>query len=123
MFVGGYRSGIGKYTIEREKRIYNGMWRRSLRHGKGKETFADGSVYEGMYANDLFHGVGKRNTTAGVYEGEFEKGRKHGEGKMLWIENRSSYEGHWSDGFFHGVGIFVGKDSTTYSGEWNKGDR
>jgi len=42
---------------------------------------------------------------------------------MLWIENRSSYEGHWSDGFFHGVGIFVGKDSTTYSGEWNKGDR
>ena len=40
MFSAGYRAGFGKYTIERHARVYLGMWRRSLRHGKGKETFA-----------------------------------------------------------------------------------
>ena len=119
-FNAGYRSGQGKYVIEQQKRIYNGMWRRSKRHGKGKETFADASTYEGMYANDLFNGEGKRTTAAGTYDGFFELGMKHGEGRMLWVEARSSYNGHWKDGFFHGMGEYLGKDGTTYNGEWSK---
>jgi hypothetical protein len=122
-FAHCYRSGQGKYSIERGLRVYVGSWRRSLRHGKGKETYADGSRYEGDHVNDMWHGNGVRSTSAGSYEGEFEKGMKHGTGKMVWIGSRATYTGMWEHGFFHGTGTYVSKDGTIYEGEWRKGVR
>jgi len=37
---------------------YEGMWRDDLQHGKGVETWTDGSKYEGEYAFGRKHGVG-----------------------------------------------------------------
>ena len=41
-----------------------------LRHGKGKNTFADGTTYEGTFKNNLQHGYGKSISERGdVYIG------------------------------------------------------
>jgi hypothetical protein len=37
---------------------YDGQWSDDLQHGKGTETWADGSCYQGDYANGRKHGVG-----------------------------------------------------------------
>ena len=113
-FKQGYRDGMGRYTLEKGKRIYSGEWKRSLRHGKGTEIFPDGSRYEGMYAKDRFEGVGKLEKSNTVYEGEFKQGRKHGHGKMTWLTSKATYEGGFCDGFFHGHGCYIAGSGDIY---------
>ncbi|KAE9090353.1 hypothetical protein PF010_g18613 [Phytophthora fragariae] len=84
-FLQGYRHGHGVFTSHHGKRVYDGEWRRSERHGAGKERWLDsGDRYEGDYQHDLFHGKGvlTRGSNKSKYDGEFQKGRRHGHGRM-----------------------------------------
>mmetsp|Transcript_28572 Transcript_28572/g.46833 ORF Transcript_28572/g.46833 Transcript_28572/m.46833 type:complete len:89 (+) Transcript_28572:392-658(+) len=40
-----------------------------------------------------------------VYEGEYQKGKKHGSGKYRSHASRNVYEGEWEDDKMHGRGI------------------
>lgn len=54
---------------------YRGEWLGTMRHGKGRATWADGTYYEGDWC----------------------KNKREGYGKM-WYPDGSSYEGQWQDG-------------------------
>ena len=57
----------------------------------------------------------------GVYEGEWQDGKRHGQGKMKWPDG-DVYEGEWQDGKRHGQGKrrFRTASSTRASGRDNK---
>ena len=72
-------------------------------NGKGKFTWAEGSVYEGdVYEGDWLDGdrTGKGKYTwasGGVYEGDFVKGDMTGKGKYTWADGEVE-DGYWLDG-------------------------
>jgi hypothetical protein len=84
-FVQGFRQGHGVFTSHHGTRVYDGEWKRSERHGVGKERWlASGDRYEGEYQHDVFHGKGvlARGSSKSKYDGEFQNGRRHGYGRM-----------------------------------------
>lgn len=84
-FAQGFRHGHGVFTSERGNRIFEGEWRRSEKHGVGRERWlASGDRYDGEYQRDVFHGRGVllRGVSGSKYDGEFQNGKKHGHGRM-----------------------------------------
>lgn len=92
-FVQGFRHGRGVFTSERGNRVYEGEWRRSEKHGMGKEKWlVSGDRYEGEYQKDVFHGRGVlfKGTSGSKYDGEFQFGKKHGHGRMEFANSKVS---------------------------------
>lgn len=58
--------------------------------------YIDGSYYEGNWKNCRMHGKGKLIQADGftIYEGQFQKGLKHGMGTLTKI-NESKIKGVW----------------------------
>lgn len=57
-----------------------GSWVNGKREGRGLET-TDYWTYSGGFRNDMKHGAGEERTTLGtVFKGNWERGRKHGQG-------------------------------------------
>ncbi|TYZ69179.1 hypothetical protein PybrP1_006161 [[Pythium] brassicae (nom. inval.)] len=84
-FAHGFRDGHGVFTSERGNRVFEGQWRRSEKHGVGRERWlASGDRYDGEYERDVFHGRGvlTRGVSGSTYDGEFQDGKKHGRGRM-----------------------------------------
>ena len=65
-------------------RVYEGLWFKDKRHGKGMEIYSNGDRYEG----------------------DFSKGRPEGKGKRVWAATGEVYEGEWYQGMRHGVGTW-----------------
>ena len=64
-----------------------------LRHGQGKNTFANGDIYEGQYVNGKRHGQGKFTfKTGGIYSGEYQLGERTGKGSFKYAD-KSQYTG------------------------------
>ena len=60
--------------------IYAGDWVDEQPHGKGKFTFASGSVYEGGWVDGERHGKGTYTLADGeVYESDWVNGMSHGQ--------------------------------------------
>ena len=56
----------------------NDCW---VKHGKGKQTWPNGSFYEGYWHNGEIYGIGKYvYSNQDVYDGEFFAGKAHGRG-------------------------------------------
>ena len=54
----------------------------------------------------------------GVYKGQIDKkGRKHGEGIIIWNDG-SSYEGDFQKDLRHGTGFFTWKNGESYKGDY-----
>jgi len=140
----GMRSGQGK-QIYPNGDMYDGPWLKDNKHGdKGKFVWADGSMYVGPFNNDKRHGDGKLYKFEGVfetdpkkdegykyedkklyrlcYDGEWEDGRKHGEG-VLYLENGDKYEGLFEDDLKHGEGEYSWADGRRYIGHWVAGKK
>jgi len=133
----------GKGTlINIEGAMYSGIFWNGLRHGQAEETFGNkvGIKYEcplgnkhggigfckyvGNYRCGFFHGKGVFECVDGRrYEGEWLKGRRHGEGRQMYLkygeggdEKRlfigfngslyriQEYSGMWEDGIRQGKG-------------------
>jgi len=75
---------------------YAGTWsRQSLRHGKGKVVYPDGSTYQGTWRNDQPSGNGRLISADGSYYiGDFSRGQKSGNGELV-NANGSFYTGEW----------------------------
>lgn len=69
------------------------------------------------HAHDRYHLDGER-----VYLGEADKGRPHGEGRMLWSSG-AVHVGTWVDGARHGTGTYRDADGATYVGQYRDGER
>jgi len=77
--------------------VYDGEWNQitNERHGKGIQTWNDGSVYEGYWANNKANGRGRLIETDGsVYEGHWANDMKSGQGRYTHLDG-SYYEGAW----------------------------
>jgi len=112
--------------------------------GKTRQHWDDGEFYEGDVQNRKFHGRGRWSTPEAAYDGEWEYGKKHGQGMLrhklsgdyqdgTWVEDAffsgkgkktspdSEYEGDWKDGKWHGQGIFRVKAPERNAGDFYDG--
>ena len=68
-------------------------------------------------------GSGKMTFNSGnIYEGEFSKGQKHGQGKLMFKASGDVYEGAWKNDKMTGKGQYLyAKESKTYVGDFVEG--
>lgn len=57
----------------------------------------------------------------GVYEGQWENGEMHGQGKFTWPDG-VVYEGQYQNGQIHGQGKFTFSDGAVYEGQFENDD-
>lgn len=82
--------------------IYAGDWVNEQPHGKGKFTFASGSVYEGGWVDGKRHGKGTYTLADGeIYESDWVDGKKHGK-VTCTLADGEVYESDWVEGKNHG---------------------
>ena len=67
------------------------MFQKGLRSGFGRFDFVE----------DKVEGNGK---TLGCYQGEWQAGKYHGNGRIVWGSTQCSYKGEWWNGKMHGFG-------------------
>ncbi|XP_008787445.2 phosphatidylinositol 4-phosphate 5-kinase 9-like [Phoenix dactylifera] len=141
--LGNMPEGSGKY-IWSDGCIYEGEWRRGMRHGHGKITCPSGAVYVGEFSGGYMHGSGtyigpdnltykgrwKLNLKHGlgyqtypngdVFEGSWIQGVVEGPGKYVWA-NENIYIGNMKGGKMSGKGTLTWKNGDTYEGNWLDG--
>ena len=77
----GNTIGIWVSTLETK---YEGTFLYGLKHGRGKQSFLDGSYYEGEFAKGYEHGSGRIVYPDGnVFTGKFRFGRRDGPGELV----------------------------------------
>ncbi len=112
---------ITKQSNYRKKYYYSvGL----LEGDKVEITMKSGSKYYGQVnSNQDRHGYGKYvHRGGGTYEGYWQNGFKHGEGKFWNRNGILYYEGYWECGEPHGQGkIFNNKSNLVYEGEIKNG--
>ena len=65
-------------------RLYQGMWERGFRHGKGRFKSGFGDFYDGDFADDLYDGPGSMHFADGArYKGTWGRGRFQGQVSLL----------------------------------------
>ncbi len=55
-----------------------------------------------------------------VYQGDWQSGKRHGQGKLHWPDG-SFYEGNWRNDFLEGQGLLIYSNRDIYCGEFSKG--
>ena len=102
---------------------YNGDIRDFKKEGYGEEICQD-YAYEGYFHNDKKHGKGKIKyiQTGDKYEGDFLDGLITGYGKYVW-SNKCEYTGNFINGEMDGKGLFKWPDGCEYEGDYVKGIR
>jgi serine/threonine protein kinase len=117
-----YNSMNGYQTISHNNGAYEGNVSWGQPSGKGKLTYANGSVYSGDFSGGLRHGVGTfRNSKGDTYEGQWKNDRFDGNG-VLTLSDGSRYEGGFKEGNRHGTGTQIYADGRHYTGDWS-GDK
>lgn len=87
----------------------------------------EGYFYEGSFENNKFHGYGnlkyfkKEQEVIEEYQGQWNNGCPHGQGTYSWL-NGNQYKGNYEDGKKKGNGIFYFNNGATfYDGSWSNG--
>lgn len=111
----GTPAGKGKLTYA-DGSVYTGYFAGGQRQGKGILVAKSGDTYEGDWNNDKFDGLGKLTLQSGLhYEGAFKEGKRNGTGSQTQPDGRS-YTGAWVNDKANGAGIMTTKDGTKYTG-------
>ena len=115
--------GHGRFENADSGYTYEGLWSKSLPHGRGTETYANGDRFEGemSYGGKFGHGVYSFHNGQ-LYEGSFYNNQSDGHGKLTY-PNGNCYEGEWKLGLFNGHGKFTWGNGETYEGEYLEGKR
>ena len=113
--------------------VYKGQWFHGKRHGLGKHYSAQKVFYYGYWENDM---PGPRGQLVKYsddwrkimfYNGEFQKGKKHGEGELGWINKATSsnysYQGRFKNDLKHGLGVEKGLNGEEFKGSFTEGLR
>ena len=95
---GTFVQTIQHYDNENErayKKSFEGEYLNGKEH-KGTMIYTDGSKYEGEWENGKFHGQGKHTLNdGGYYEGGWDKGLRHGWGKFVHSGDGGITEGEF----------------------------
>jgi hypothetical protein len=90
-----------------------------MKHGSGMWTKGKPgslSVYEGDYVKDKKKGQGKFIWASGnLYSGSYDNDERNGFGVMNWVDG-SEYRGQWVNGVQHGKGEMSYADGTVKKG-------
>ena len=107
----GKRHGQGTVTYSNGKK-YVGEFKNGKRNGQGTMTYSDGRKYVGGVKNGKWDGKGVSTALDGqrwntLYEGEWEKGKFHGQGKLVVtkIDDDGTLLGRWNLGKWKGLTI------------------
>ncbi|MBI4757209.1 MAG: hypothetical protein HY778_17715 [Betaproteobacteria bacterium] len=103
----GYEGGCRDGFAEGQGRawgsaVYDGGFRRGLKHGRGTKAWPNGDAYQGEFRADRREGRGRyvwgtRTPWAGdSFEGGYRADMRHGHGVYEWASG-DRYEGEWTD--------------------------
>ena len=125
VYSGGFEKDMyhHKGTLRcRNGDIFNGEWARGKADGKQHVMLHNEDVYTGMMKAHMYHGKGKYeyNNNTGWYDGEWQRGLRHGKGVRLF-SNGNKYIGAFSEGEMEGEGIMLYANGDQYVGEWAHG--
>ena len=116
---------ITRSAVEMENgQIFAGEWNiKNQRHGKGLQSWNDGSMYEGYWKNDKANGRGRLiHANGDVYEGEWLNDKAHGKGIYIHADG-AMYEGYWEQDKQHGKGVETWPDGARYEGMYVNGQK
>ena len=99
------------YYIDSTGTLYIGLFKKGKLNGKGEKYTLNDEIYSGNFINNLPEGKGKEINSLYEYEGYFKKGKKEGEGKIIYKNNGDWYEGAFSEDNFNGEGHYFWKKS------------
>jgi hypothetical protein len=92
-----------------------------IRHGKGVDTWANGSRYEGDWVQGKQHGKGVLTYCSGIrYEGDFVQDKRHGKGVLTYADG-GRYEGDYVQNKQHGKGVYTFANGNRYEGMYVDG--
>lgn len=78
---------------------YEGEFMEGMFHGRGRETYADGSSYTGEFVRGHREGRGQmRYANGSVFDGSWLEGAKHGKGRIKEAGNQNWQSGMWHKG-------------------------
>ncbi len=85
--------------------------------------YPDGIKYEGEFLRGREHGNGEVTMPDGrKYAGTFDRGIQNGTGTLTWPDGRK-YVGPWVNGVIHGIGELTWPDGRKYVGSFVHGQR
>ena len=101
--------------------LYEGSLTNNIPHDFGKyHALDDNFEYEGFFNKGLRHGKGKLISEGYIYDGDWENDLKHGQGEESII-NFLSYKGSFRNGLKEGQGYLRLEDGKSYEGDFKKG--
>jgi 1-phosphatidylinositol-4-phosphate 5-kinase len=102
--------------------VYEGEWRRGMRHGQGKTLWPSGATYEGEYSAGYMDGEGTYVGPDGAssYKGQWKLNRKHGLGLQMYPSG-DMYQGSWIQGQMEGHGRYTWANGNSYVGTMKNG--
>ncbi|KAM1050672.1 hypothetical protein ACFX13_033110 [Malus domestica] len=118
--LGNIPEGKGKYVWS-DGCIYEGEWRRGMRHGNGKIIWSSGGVYEGEFLGGYMHGTGTYiGSDKMTYKGRWRLNLKHGLGYQVYPSG-DAFEGSWMQGLAEGPGNYTWVNGNVYLGNMKGG--
>ena len=99
---------------------YDGAWKEDLPDGHGVHRQADGSVYEGAFKRGLRHGAGVLTLAVGhiaKYDGEWVNGQRHGRG-IVYFRSKYIFAGIFRSNVPHGPGILTSPNGSKLDGRY-----
>jgi len=91
--------------------------------GTGRAAYTNGDVYEGQYQDGKKHGQGVYTSRDGsVYTGGYENDQRSGQGKQTSTDG-SVFEGNFANGQRSGQGSCKYANGDVYTGEWSNGQK
>ncbi|XP_047094878.1 phosphatidylinositol 4-phosphate 5-kinase 9-like [Lolium rigidum] len=114
--------GTGRYIWSGSSCVYEGEWRRGMRHGQGKTLWPSGATYEGEYSAGYMDGEGTYVSPDGAssYKGQWKLNRKHGLGLQTYPSG-DMYQGSWIQGQMEGHGRYTWANGNSYVGTMRNG--
>jgi len=105
------------------REAYYARWHKGKVQDYGLYVWADHCWYLGDWNAMQSHNRGIEVSGGGdLYLGEFDHGKKHGEGMKMQSDWNRLYAGQVQNGIYHGHGKLLTLDGTVlYDGEWRNG--
>ena len=120
-FVNGMMHGQGKFSWP-DGVDYEGEFVYGRMTGLGAYYWPDGSSYKGPVDDGLRHGKGGvfKCSAGQMYDGEWERGKRQGKGKMAYTaDGLTVYTGDWVGDKRDGYGMMKYSSGNTYEGFWS----
>ena len=102
---------------------YEGYWHNVKRYAQkqGRMEYLNDDIYDGDFDKGLKHGVGVMDYANGEqYDGDWEMDMYHGKGTFYAVNN-DCYAGDWKHNYRHGKGVYTWESGNEYRGDWDRG--